>query len=215
MKKLSGKILSVLLVFAMLIPTGAMMVNTSAEDENDGIVEFNGHYYQLFDESKTWYEAKDYCENIGGHLVTITSQEENKFVVSLLKNRGAIIGFSDEESEGNWKWVTNEEVVYINWRSGEPNNQGNEDYALIDSTGGWNDGHLERENWNFICEWDSGADVPGEHFPEDAVEFNGHYYKAFEEKMLWTEAKAYCESLGGHLATITSAEENDFIFSLS
>ena len=29
----------------------------------------------------------------------------------------------------------------------------------------------------------------------------------------WPEAKAYCESQGGYLATITSKEENDFIFS--
>ena len=29
--------------------------------------------------------------------------------------------------------------------------------------------------------------------------------------MTWTNAKAYCEGLGGHLATITSAEEQAFI----
>ena len=32
--------------------------------------------------------------------------------------------------------------------------------------------------------------------------------------MTWTEAKAYCESLGGHLATITSAGEQAFIESI-
>ena len=31
--------------------------------------------------------------------------------------------------------------------------------------------------------------------------------------MSWHDAKAYCESLGGYLATITSQEENDFIYS--
>ena len=50
--------------------------------------------------------------------------------------------------------------------------------------------------------------------PEDAVEFNGHYYKAYNQKLAWHTAKAYCEKLGGHLATITSKEENDFVYEM-
>jgi len=41
---------------------------------------------------------------------------------------------------------------------------------------------------------------------------NGHSYQRFENSLTWLEAKTYCESQGGHLATITSKEENDFIF---
>ena len=43
--------------------------------------------------------------------------------------------------------------------------------------------------------------------PEDAVIHDGNHYKAFHESMTWAEAKAYCKSLGGHLAVITSSEE--------
>lgn len=49
--------------------------------------------------------------------------------------------------------------------------------------------------------------------PESAVEFNGHSYKLLYLNMEWEEAEKYCESIGGHLATITSFEENEFIFS--
>lgn len=50
--------------------------------------------------------------------------------------------------------------------------------------------------------------------PDDAVEFNGHYYYlyALEDIMTWDEAEAYCEQQNGYLATITSQEENDFIY---
>ena len=41
---------------------------------------------------------------------------------------------------------------------------------------------------------------------------NTHRYELIKQTMTWTEAKAYCESLGGHLATITSAEENAYIY---
>ena len=47
--------------------------------------------------------------------------------------------------------------------------------------------------------------------PSDAVEFNGHYYYAFDDRLTWTEAKERCESLGGYLATITSDDEKDAI----
>ncbi|ACV23258.1 Serine/threonine-protein kinase PrkC [Slackia heliotrinireducens] len=36
-----------------------------------------------------------------------------------------------------------------------------------------------------------------------------HTYEVISEAMTWEDAKAYCESQGGYLATITSAEEND------
>ncbi len=51
--------------------------------------------------------------------------------------------------------------------------------------------------------------------PDDAVEFNGHYYKVYVDANIgWHDAKTVCEELNGHLATIASKEENDFVFSL-
>ena len=37
-------------------------------------------------------------------------------------------------------------------------------------------------------------------------------YKVFNLSLSWDEACAYCESLGGHMATITSAEENEEVY---
>ncbi len=39
-------------------------------------------------------------------------------------------------------------------------------------------------------------------------------YKIYDFNMTWNEAKAYCESLGGHLATITTPEEQNTIVEL-
>ena len=46
---------------------------------------------------------------------------------------------------------------------------------------------------------------------DDKAEFNGHTYQRFDESMSWKEAKAYCESLGGYLATITSSSEQNVV----
>ena len=50
--------------------------------------------------------------------------------------------------------------------------------------------------------------------PKDAITFDGHSYKVFTDGMNWHEAKDYCDAVGGHLATITTAAEQDFIESL-
>ena len=52
--------------------------------------------------------------------------------------------------------------------------------------------------------------------PESANDnsFNGSIYKVLESQLSWQDAKKLCEDAGGHLATITSAQENEFIHNL-
>lgn len=59
------------------------------------------------------------------------------------------------------------------------------------------------------------AESPVEsNIPDGAGEFNDHYYYVYEVDTIksWDEAKAYCEAHGGYLATITSAEEDAFLY---
>lgn len=114
----------------------------------------NGHYYEAayFSTAKTWAQAKAFAESqtlygMQGYLATITSAEENAFILSKLPADGWI-GASDEAVEGTWRWVTGPEngqlLSYTNWNSGEPNNSGNiEDagqfYVTSANPGKWND----------------------------------------------------------------------------
>ncbi|UCG03870.1 MAG: lamin tail domain-containing protein [Candidatus Heimdallarchaeota archaeon] len=120
-----------------------------------GGVFFKGNEYKLFTESKTWGEAKAACESLGGHLVTITSQEENDFVQSLAGWR-AHIGLY-EPSPGNWVWITGEPYgPYTNWGGGQPSNSGGvEDYAeiMMDLNGVWND-IADYHVRQYVCEWE-------------------------------------------------------------
>ena len=52
------------------------------------------------------------------------------------------------------------------------------------------------------------------YIPEGAEIYDGHYYVVFDEPIYWDDAKASCESMGGHLATITSQGEQDFVANL-
>lgn len=49
------------------------------------------------------------------------------------------------------------------------------------------------------------------HVLDGAKEWNGHYYKVIGQKMNWDEAKKFCESVGGHLATAETSAENEML----
>ena len=49
------------------------------------------------------------------------------------------------------------------------------------------------------------------HVLDGAKEWNGHYYKVIAMTMNWKNARNFCESIGGHLATAETIEENEFI----
>jgi len=99
----------------------------------------DGSTYFLSDAPATGAGASINASTLGGHLATITSAAENTFLVN---NAGPyrIIGLNDIEIEGTFVWETGEPVTFTDWFNGEPNNQGNEDYVVINfSSGGWND----------------------------------------------------------------------------
>lgn len=97
----------------------------------EGAEEFNGHYYKVVNESLYWSEAREKCEEEGGYLATITSQEEQNFVADLIEVKGEKknywLGGTDNEEEGVWRWITGEDWSYTNWRENQPDNRDNED----------------------------------------------------------------------------------------
>ena len=144
------------------------------KDENKKM-SFAGHHYQIFDDDKEirWTDARRKCEEMGGHLVTITSPEEQQFVEELISKGENVfywIGATDSGVQPNqYYWITGEAFNYNNWREGQPDNGdwgvgGTEDYIgmlRIDVPKykglaySWND---FRDNPNdshgYVCEWD-------------------------------------------------------------
>lgn len=160
------------------------VTSTNTDPTTSERVEFNGHYYQVFDEGLDWFAAKTRCEEMGGHLVTITSAEEQDFVSNLIKCGNRInywLGGTDEDTEGVWKWVSGEPFEYDNWHTGEPSNSEYindefENYLILwaDLNCVWNDayydvgnrlsasGHTKVKDIGFICEWETNPDKPTE-----------------------------------------------------
>ena len=47
------------------------------------------------------------------------------------------------------------------------------------------------------------------------TEYSGNSYAYISQKKTWDNAESYCKAKGGHLASIMSKRENDFVYGLT
>lgn len=136
-------------------------------------VEFNGHYYTIYDfsplsssETNTWENAFDYCEGVNGNMAVINSEEENDFLMSLLVDSPydqAYFGLRND-GENNWEWANGSTDTYRNWSFGtDDHRQGS--YAMLstdNSDGTWDQGDFTEADGGtaFFCEWEGAFDFP-------------------------------------------------------
>ena len=196
---------------------------------------FNGHTYQVINEGfLTWQAAEVKCEELGGHLATITSQAEYDFILSLVPPVTDVnfpsYWLGATRSNGKWAWITGEDFLFTAWHPSYPDSDG--DYLMLvkalydvyELYGHWGWANVTTNSVEntystdgeviggyIICEWDYNKSNLEDN--SQIYTFQGHRYQVFHEGISWTEAQAKSEKLGGHLATITSQAEYDFILS--
>ncbi len=150
--------------------------NSAPEPPATLVETFNGHRYQFVPGALTWKEAKAKAESMGGHLATLTTKEENEWLLLTYRkllttqNRNIWLGASEDMAGLGWKWVTGEPFTPLGWFPGEPNGkQGGGGqvghpfmlnlYSFKDGAVGWNDSSTHfsqsRDNIGFIVEWDA------------------------------------------------------------
>ncbi len=123
----------------------------------DSVIDTNtGHKYIYFNATVSWSDAKDYSDEIGGYLATITSKSENDLIASLLESDSRVwLGGSDANEEGTWTWVTGEPFNYNNWADSEPSNSSGCEHYMeywVEKSG-WNDApDYSGNNTGFVVE---------------------------------------------------------------
>jgi hypothetical protein len=123
----------------------------------------NGHFYKPVTTGAYYTVARAAAltttfKGQTGYLVTITSADEDAFILANVPQSNIWFAATDEVTEGRWiidagpekgtliktsngQYNGNVQGQYNNWASGEPNNSGNEDYPVTKWGGGtqWND----------------------------------------------------------------------------
>jgi hypothetical protein len=143
---------------------GSVQVSVSATINPTGFYynPINGHFYKPIPTGAYYTVARAASllttfKGQTGYLVTITSADEDAFIYANIPQSNIWFALTDEITEGIWiidagpekgtiiktqngQTAGNIAGQYNNWAGGEPNNSGNEDYAVTKWGGSqWND----------------------------------------------------------------------------
>jgi Leucine-rich repeat (LRR) protein len=111
---------------------------------------FQNRRYLFIPKFLTWAAAKKFCEDLGGHLLTITSREEQEFVESLFP-AGCWTWLGLTMTDAGHSWVTGEPVSFLNFVDPlQERKLGPKVFA-----GRWSCDDVPTAENTFVCEWES------------------------------------------------------------
>ncbi|XP_052500224.1 C-type lectin domain family 17, member A [Budorcas taxicolor] len=119
----------------------------------EGWLPFQGKCYYFSPSTKSWDEARKFCQENYSHLVIISNSDEQDFVAKAHGSpRVYWLGLNDRDVEGDWRWLDGSPVTLSFWDPQEPNNlYNNENCASMNKGGTWNDLSCDKTTY-WICE---------------------------------------------------------------
>jgi len=159
-----------------------------------------------------WAQAQFFARTIGGDLVTMNGAGENNWLQGQYSGDNWI-GFYDvadttgmPDPPGDWRWSNGEPVTYTNWAApGEPNGA-SEDHATLRGDQRWNDLNGVTNSRRAIVEFPEALTIDAEHYNPATGKV---YLKS--NSVGWEAAERLAQAVGGHLATINDAGENEYV----
>ena len=176
MKKMSAVGIAAVMIASQTMAGGA--VQWRVEDGG------NGHWYQCLrttGSGEVWNVSHAAANALGGHLATLTSQQENSWVYELSVAQNAWSGRNGpllggyKLPDNSFRWVTDEPWSYTSWLPGEPSSGLWEPYLMLlgpqgtSSSGAtWNDTDAINPpdnsgvpTYTYIVEWEADCNNDG------------------------------------------------------
>ncbi|NXS00842.1 MRC1 protein, partial [Oxylabes madagascariensis] len=99
-------------------------------------------------QKKSWFEAEEFCREIGGNLVTINTREDQILLWQLASDKGLNtqafwIGLFLLNPDGGFAWIDGSPVIYENWEEGEPNNYEELEHCVMLN-------RVPQMHWNYL-----------------------------------------------------------------
>ncbi|KAG8573742.1 hypothetical protein GDO81_012526, partial [Engystomops pustulosus] len=174
---------------------------------------------------KTWTEARDFCQAIGGDLLSISSYKDDEVVSAMLEAefhqeyKMAWIGFRIKHLEEHFTWTDGSPLTY-------ENKMFHDTYDYIDHEPlcgflypyGWNAGDCDKVR-EWICKLKKGTVLKDEPKTPDYeftsygwLIYNDSHYYISQDEMPMEKALEYCKHNFSHLVTINSESEMTFLW---
>ncbi|XP_049601016.1 secretory phospholipase A2 receptor-like isoform X1 [Syngnathus scovelli] len=198
---------------------GYHRVETSFCDPGDFL--YKGSCYHFGRMERTWKDADKFCRESKGHLASVLSWDEGKFLAAHAPYVGGLQSWVGlKKNEGNFEWSDATPAGKIEWVPDRPAGRG--DCAALSQTG-------KLEDWPctnlqpFICKEAMVRDFllppPAGRSAKcgwwrDRPSSDFCYLIQHWHAKAWTEARDDCLRRGGDLLSITDSQEQAFIQSL-
>ncbi|KAM9834490.1 lymphocyte antigen 75-like isoform 2-T2 [Syngnathus typhle] len=203
-----------------------------------GWLEYGTSCYKKVEAPNGWLGARHHCVWEGGDLLSISSSAEEDFVkktmmahfwlgLSNLKCDDIWCRFED----GNLTWSDGETTTYANWASAQPGSTDVASCAYVKQgtyyqSGKWMSGSCA-SSLAYVCERPQECPAGRTCARKDSSAFkavktsdcnggdflyNDYCYHYEDTAKSWEEAEKFCWSRRGHLASIHSKEEAQFVY---
>jgi len=221
-----------------LCPTRIQQLGTRS---GEILAQYADNCYEVVQRSVSWSHAESICHQHGGHLAHIANQAEQDFIHAFLvkeHSHTVWLGLHDRAAEEKFEWTSGNSIDYTNWMPGRKDfrHHNSEDCVFMTLNGQWDDiqcggdsplqelfqGHRHA----FICQYattnakplDGDLSMCSKYLQNKAISDGGvlaqhgvNCYEFINNKASWQHAESLCHTRGGHLATITNAEEQAFV----
>eukprot|EP00588_Corethron_pennatum_P009600 CAMPEP_0194271530 /NCGR_PEP_ID=MMETSP0169-20130528/5273_1 /TAXON_ID=218684 /ORGANISM="Corethron pennatum, Strain L29A3" /LENGTH=821 /DNA_ID=CAMNT_0039013893 /DNA_START=18 /DNA_END=2483 /DNA_ORIENTATION=- len=208
------------------IPVLLKILCVSSLPHPSGAAIHNGYEYYFDENLLTWQEHEDAAVAGGyGHLVSITSSEEDAYVAQLAGNKHIWIGGERTTPNGSahdFRWTDGTPWGgFTDWYgTTEPNNYyfpttGKYEECVEKAWDYGNEGPHMYHKWNDArCELQRAAVYKKPYGP--SVVHNGFVYYRNTDLLTWQQHEDAAVAGGhGHLASVTSSEEDAFVAQLA
>ncbi|KAG9476571.1 hypothetical protein GDO78_003227 [Eleutherodactylus coqui] len=190
----------------------------------------HGFYCYFISTSATSFsEANNTCNGQGAYMMTVEDRFEQAYLTSLIGFRPEKYfwtGLSDTEERNTFKWTNKERVLYTHWNTGMPDRkQGCVAMRTGKKAGLWDVINCD-ESAKYVCKkWAQGVTPPP--IPTTTAEPTcppnwttagnacyKHYMEESSEKLSWFDAKNFCKTIGGDLASISDRDEHQALWTM-
>uniref|UniRef100_A0AC34G5L9 C-type lectin domain-containing protein n=1 Tax=Panagrolaimus sp. ES5 TaxID=591445 RepID=A0AC34G5L9_9BILA len=114
--------------------------------------ETNCYLFQF--QTESYLDAKEICTEFNGHLASIHDMFINVFIAEQAKHffkSNFWFGLTDLKSKGNWSWIDETQLNFVDWDKGQPQNMSGFDCAeVILNSGKWQTGNCFDEK-PYVC----------------------------------------------------------------
>ncbi|KAM9845227.1 macrophage mannose receptor 1b [Aulostomus maculatus] len=189
----------------------------------NGWILWKGNQYYINKMTMAAEDARHFCTQRHGNLVTISSEAENIFLwKQISRSYGSYYIGLTVDLDGSCWWMDNSAVSFLRWDQNQP--EANIfDVTCVSMTyymGFWQGGNCGQEHQS-ICKRSNSAPINSTVAPTVApkggcplkwTKFDSKCYRIINnQKLTWEDARSQCITMGGNLVSVSTRRVQAFL----